>query len=159
MSLACRGCSGEGNFPLLGLKSWKGTCERVVTQCDTHNVPQLYILHGFQAEPAPGHLHQGGILISRGGTNHVCVCVWGGWVGQVGSVPSVIACSWWRSRKRAIAFMCAVLSVFSSTFEIDHVQQGGERMKSGGHSNSFGGARPTNAPPWRRPWFQVLVEH
>ncbi len=29
------------------------------------------------AEPAPGHLHQGGILISRGGTNHI-VCVGGG---------------------------------------------------------------------------------
>ncbi len=37
------------------------------------------MVRAVTAEPAPGHLHQGGILISRGGTNHfVCVCVWGG---------------------------------------------------------------------------------
>ncbi len=35
---------------------------------------------------------------------------------------------------------------FTFAFEIDHVQQGGERMESRGHSNSFGGAWPTNAP-------------
>ncbi len=34
---------------------------------------------------------------------------------------------------------------FTFAFEIDHVQQGGERTESGGHSNSFGGARPANA--------------
>ncbi len=32
------------------------------------------------------------------------------------------------------------------SLEIDHVQQGGERMESGGHSNSFEGARTVNAP-------------
>ncbi len=47
---------------------------------------------------------------------------------------------------------------FTFAFEIDHVQQGGERMEIGGHSDSFGGARPTNAPPWRRPCLQVFEE-
>ncbi len=55
---------------------------------------------------------------------------------------------------RAIAFLCACFIGF--TFEIDHVQQGGERMESGGHSNSFGGAQPTNAPPWRQPLFSMV---
>ncbi len=36
---------------------------------------------------------------------------------------------------------------FTFAFEIDHVQQGGERMECGGHSNSFGVARPVIAPP------------
>ncbi len=41
--------------------------------------------------------------------------------------------------------MCAVLLVSLSKL-ITFSKEGG-----GGHSNSFGGARPTNAPPWRRP--------
>ncbi len=37
--------------------------------------------------------------------------------------------------------MCAGFISFTFAFEIDHIQQGGERMESGGggHSNSFGG--------------------
>ncbi len=50
----------------------------------------------------------------------VCVCV---------CVRSVIACSCWRSLKGNRFLMCA--------FKIDHVQQGGERMESRGHSNLF----------------------
>ncbi len=52
---------------------------------------QLLVLLAVWAEPAPGHLHQGGIWISRGGTNHVvcvcvcvCVCVSGGGGGGGG---------------------------------------------------------------------------
>ncbi len=33
---------------------------------------------------------------------------------------------------------------FIFAFEIDHVQQEGKRTENGGHSNSFGGARPAN---------------
>ncbi len=51
---------------------------------------------------------------------------------------------------QSLSYVCCFIS-FTFAFEIDHVQQRGERMESGGHSNSFGGARPTNAPPWRRP--------
>ncbi len=56
---------------------------------------------------------------------------------------------------RAIAFLCAGFIGFTFAFEIDHVQQGGERMESGGHSNSFGGAQPTNAPPMA----PALIQH
>ncbi len=48
------------------------------------------------------------------------------------------ACNLWS---RAIAFLCALFYRY-------HVQQGGDGIESGGHSNSFGGAWPANAPPW-----------
>ncbi len=61
-----------------------------------------------------------------------------------------------------MAFLCALFYWFRFicfiVIEIDHIQQGGERMESGGHSNSFGGARPANAPPWRRPWLKLISD-
>ncbi len=57
------------------------------------------LIYSFQnildAEPAPGHLHQGGIGISRGGTNHV-----GGGGGGGGGPGGKRACSLWS---RAVA--------------------------------------------------------
>ncbi len=155
MSLACRGCSGEGNFPLLGLKSWKGTCERVVTQCDTRNVPQLYILHGFQAEPAPGHLHQGGILISRGGTNHVvCVCVWGGgWVKWEACHP------WSRAvgdaRESVQLLLCVLFYRFSlPLLKSIMFSKEGREWKVGGIVTRLGGHGPRMPPLGAGPGFK-----
>ncbi len=67
----------------------------------------------LHTELAPGHLQQGGILISRGVHKLcVCVCVWGGGGGALPYVHRFIG--------------------FTFAFEIDHVQQGGERAQSGG---------------------------
>ncbi len=69
-------------------------------------------------------------------------------------------CSCWRLLKRqSLSYVCCFIG-FIFTFKIDHIQQGGERMESGGHSNSFGGgAWPANAPPppWCRPWLSSTL--
>ncbi len=71
-----------------------------------------------------GHLYQGGIWISRGGTNHVvcvcCVCA-----------RSVIACSCWRSLK-GNRFMCVVLSVSLSLSKSITFSKEGRGWKVGG---------------------------
>ncbi len=58
-------------------------------------------------EPVPGHLHQGGILISRGGTNQVvCVGVSGGKRAICDHVQLLMLA---KACNRFL--MCAVLSV------------------------------------------------
>ncbi len=64
------------------------------------------------------------------------------WAGGVGVMQSVIVCSCLCSRKRAMAFICAL---FVSDFTFEHVQQGGERMERGSDSG-WGGALSTNTP-------------
>ncbi len=100
-------------------------------------------------EPAPGHLHQGGIWISRGAKITLCV---EGRVVRAGSVQSVIACSSWRSLKRAIAFLCALFYRFHVRFRNrSHSARRGEEVMWGAqyrHSLAGGGdTQPTNAPP------------
>ncbi len=102
------------------------------------------------SELVPGHLHQGGIWIYRGGTNHVvCVCVWGG--VRLGSMPSVIACSYWCSLKHWIVFLYALFYRFHFRFRNrSHSARRGEDEK-GTVTSLGGGARPANTSPWRWP--------
>ncbi len=75
-----------------------------------------------QGRAGAGHLCQGGILISRGGTNHVlCVCV-------------CVICDRVQlltlAKVQSLSYVCCFVS-FTFAFEIDHVQQGGERKVGG----------------------------
>ncbi len=65
-------------------------------------------------------------------------------MGSVQSVITLLA----KACKRFL--MCAVLSGSLSLSKSITFSKEGRGWK-GGHSNSFGGARPANAPPWRRP--------
>ncbi len=112
---------------------------------------QRLLLHHHALSPVPGHLYQGGIWMSRERHKSRCVC-------DRGEGGGGFICD--RVQLLTLAKACNSLSYVSCfitfTFEIVHIQQGGERMESGEHSNSFGGggAWPANAPPpWRRPCF------
>ncbi len=62
----------------------------------------------------------------------------------MGSMQSAIAGSRWHSRQQCFLYACCF---FTFAFEIEHVQQGGEK----GHSNSVGG-QGSRMPPLHRPW-------
>ncbi len=104
-------------------------------------------IKGVWPEPAPGHLHQGGIWISRGGTNHVARTRRGGGGIRVGSVQSMIACSCWRSLKHAIAFLCALFYRFHFRFRNrSRSARRGEDEKWGGTVIRLGGHSPRMPP-------------
>ncbi len=120
-------------------------------------------------EPAPGHLHQGGIWISRGGggTNHivcecVCVCVCVGVGGGMARECPPTICDRVQLLTLAKAcsrfLMCTVLSVSLSLSKSIMFSKKGRGWKVRGTVTRLGGgAWPANAPPWRRPclWHQT----
>ncbi len=84
------------------------------------------VVFGFPTGRA-GHLYQGGIWISRGGTNHVvCVCC----VCAICDRAQLLT----LPKGQSLSYVHCFIG-FTFAFEIDHVQQGGERMESRGHSN------------------------
>ncbi len=89
-------------------------------------------------EPAPGHLHQGAFEFLGGA--QITFCVSGG--GDSGGKRAICDRVQLLTLAKACNhfLMCAVLLVSLSKL-ITFSKEGG-----GGHSNSFGGARPTNAP-------------
>ncbi len=71
----------------------------------------------------------------------VCVCVCGGGGGSVGKCAicdRVQLLTFAKARNRFLT--CFIGSTFAS--EIDHVQQGGERMENGGTVTCLGGHGP-----------------
>ncbi len=94
----------------------------------------------FQTELAPGHLHRGGIWISRVSTNHIVwVCVWG---GALASVADAKACNRF--------LMCAVLSVsLSLSKSITFSKEGRGWKVEGTVINLGGGGGGGTACSWR----------
>ncbi len=99
------------------------------------------------AEPAPGHLHQGGIWISRGAQSS---CVW--WGFRVGSVPICDRVRAWCSLKACRRFLIALFFIgFTFAFEIDHIHKEGRGWKVGGIVTRLGGGNgPAIMPPLGR---------
>ncbi len=101
---------------------------------------QRLLLHHHALSPVPGHLYQGGIWMSRGGAQiTVCVCDGGGG-GHLWSRAVADA-------RQSVQSLSYVSCFITFAFEIVHIQQGGERMESGEHSNSFGGGMARECPP------------
>ncbi len=94
----------------------------------------------------PGHLYQGGIWMSRGG-HKSRVCVWQGGGGGAGGVHLwSLAVADARQSVQSLSYVSCFITF---AFEIVHIQQGGERMESGEHSNSVwvGGGHGPRMPP------------
>ncbi len=97
------------------------------------------------SESAPGHLHQGGIWISRGGTNHVvCVCFGGGGGGYSGGKRAIYDRVQLLTLAKACNrfLMCAVLSVSLSLSKSIRFSKEGRGWKVGGTVTRLGGHGP-----------------
>ncbi len=123
----------------------------------------IWFISGLFPETAPGHLHQGGICISRGGTNHV-VCVGGGSVGKRAICDRVQLLTLAKVCNRFL--MCAVLSVSLSHSKSITFSKEGRGWKVGGtvtHLGGYGpqmpplGANPAYFHIWMRPKIDLRI--